>query len=161
MTINKIAVFTSLMTKLELSLVIASKAADTARDLATHEQSKPETQYDTVGLEASYLAHGQSQRVVELQAAIEDWKTLQAKVLNEDSEISAGALVQVVNSDNKFSWYLLGNFAGGLKLNVEQIEVHVITLSSPIGQALNGKQVGDEFVHPVQENIEIEVITIF
>ena len=160
MILNKQAVYSSLFTVLEQSLLTASKAADTARDLATHEQSKPETQYDTVGLEASYLAHGQSQRVIEIKGAVEDWKRLQVKKTANNTEISAGSLVQVINSNNEQNWYLLGNFAGGLKLNVVEVEVHVITLSSPLGNVLVGKQEGDEFVHPVQTDIELEVLIV-
>ncbi|GAM58368.1 transcription elongation factor [Vibrio ishigakensis] len=54
----------------------ALAAADSAHDDATHEQSVAETQYDTVGLEAAYLAHGQSQRVADCDMMINRIKRL-------------------------------------------------------------------------------------
>ena len=40
----------------------AMHAADQAHSAATDDQSVAETQYDTLAIEAAYLAHGQSQR---------------------------------------------------------------------------------------------------
>ena len=46
----------------------AINAAKRAHDTATGTESVAENKYDTFGLEASYLAHGQSVRVAECQA---------------------------------------------------------------------------------------------
>src|SRR4051812_3963394 len=60
------------------SLVSAARAAHEA---ATHAESKPEDQYDTRGLEASYLAAAQARRVEEIDRAIQVFRTGTAKDL--------------------------------------------------------------------------------
>ena len=157
MNIDKSAVFSELFIQLEKSFLAATDAAEGARQLATHEQSKPETQYDTVGLEASYLAHGHSQRAADLANAIEDWKILQHKVFNNESTIDAGALVELIDSDEISKMFLIGNYSGGLKIEVSDEVVTVITLSSPLGGAMKSKQVGDEFQHPVNAKLSLEI----
>lgn len=156
---NKKPLFELLLSELNTSLKVAIKAANDARDLATHEQSKPETQYDTVGLEASYLAHGQSQRVNDLQLAIEDWQRLQLKQFDDESSVSAGALVKLAGEACEFI-YLIGNYSGGLKLNLNGQHILIISILSPIGEQLSEKQIGDEITSPIAPNKYLEIIEI-
>ena len=161
MGIDRAALFDQLFTELNNSLATATQAANDARALATHEQSKPETQYDTVGLEASYLAHGQSQRVAEIKLAIEDWKGLRTKIFDNDSEISVGALIQLTDDHGTVSTYLLGNYSGGLKLTFDGDTVMVITNNSPLGKLLDNQCVGDEIKHPILADQYLEIHNIF
>ncbi len=170
MTLNKSEIFTELFIQLEKSFLAATDAAEGARQLATHEQSKPETQYDTVGLEASYLAHGHSQRAADLANALDDWKSLENKVFDDESIIDAGALVEIIDSDDVSKTFLIGNYSGGLKLEASSDDINginktsdyitVITLSSPLGHAIKHKQLGDEIQHPVNKDLILEVVTI-
>ena len=48
--------------KIAEDLLVMTKAALAAHEAATHSESKAEDQYDTRGLEASYLAGAQSKR---------------------------------------------------------------------------------------------------
>ena len=57
---NKRAILKKITDKLIGELEVYFRAAEYARDEATHEQNKAENKYDTRGLEASYLARGQS-----------------------------------------------------------------------------------------------------
>src|SRR5687767_406927 len=68
--IDKQALVTALLAKLEAELANMTKAANTAREAATHEEAKPENDKDTRALEASYLAAGQAERVRDLEAAL-------------------------------------------------------------------------------------------
>lgn len=151
--------FNLLFEQLNTSLAIAIKAATDARDLATHEQSKPETQYDTVGLEASYLAHGQSQRVNDLQLAIEDWQLLKSKSFGESSKISTGAIVELRRNESVY-YYLLGNYSGGVKLQLKDKFVTVVSILSPIGEQLSEKEIGDEITSPTNSSEYLEITAI-
>ncbi|MGR5117872.1 hypothetical protein ACPV5L_09520 [Vibrio astriarenae] len=113
----------------------ALDAADTAHDLATHEQSVAETQYDTVGLEAAYLAHGQSQRVADFDVTINRLKALPLQDFNQDDEIKLGAIVSL--SGGMTCWFL--PVCGGYKL--EEDKIVVITPQSPLGQMLDGAEI--------------------
>ncbi len=115
----------------------ALAAADSAHDDATHEQSVAETQYDTVGLEAAYLAHGQSQRVADCDMMINRIKALSLRDFESEDEIVLGALVTL---DTKMTcWFL--PVCGGIKL--DEGKVVVITPQSPLGEMLDGAEEGE------------------
>ena len=134
----------AILAKLEQQLALAEKAANDARELATHEQSQPETQYDTVGLEASYLAHGQSQRVFDLQQTLQLYRKLPIKSFSEDSEIALTALVCLCYPDDSQRWFFIGPQAGGLEVEFAGITVQVISPNAPISKQLLGLYEGDE-----------------
>lgn len=158
--LHKDVVYQHLMSSLGDSLKTAEDAAAAAHHLATHEQSKPETQYDTVGLEAGYLAHGQAQRVAELRTAIDDWQRLQSLSFTHDSEISAGALVALLDDNADTTHYLIGNYSGGTKLLVDLVPIMVISRNSPLGKKLLNKRVGEEVTHPVDPEQVFEITDI-
>ncbi len=153
-------VFQALFNKLNESFSTASEAANKARELATHEQSKPETQYDTVGLEASYLAQGQSQRAQEIQLAIHDWKQLATKIFTEDDEISPGAIITLEDHECKTTTFLLGRHSGGVQLRLDDIVVNVISDQSPLGQSLINKVIGDEVASIGEPTKWLEIVNI-
>ncbi|WP_375748249.1 hypothetical protein [Vibrio sp. HN007] len=115
-------------------------AADNAHDAATHEQSVAETQYDTIGLEAAYLAHGQSQRVAEYDMTINRIKSLTLREFDIDDEIEHGALVKL--SDGNTYWFL--PVCGGMKLKSGKEQVLVVTPHSPLGLMLDGAEVEEK-----------------
>ena len=59
---NKRALIRKIVARRTDELEVYFRAAQASRAEATHEQSKVENKYDTHGLEASYLARGQSNR---------------------------------------------------------------------------------------------------
>lgn len=159
MPIDKSDLIQSLILELQQSLLNATQAAKDAHDLATHDQSKAETQYDTVAIEAAYLAEGQSKRVDAFKCAIADWQMLKEKSVQAEAIVKLGSLVCVENEQGLMLYYLLGNEAGGLKLQYGKQVVTVISIQSPIGKALLAKEVDEE----VHFNIghEKRVITVF
>lgn len=133
--LNKEQLRTELLEILFTQRKNALDAADTAHDLATHEQSVAETQYDTVGLEAAYLAHGQSQRVAEFDITINRLKSLPLVDFDEEDEIKLGAIVTL--SDDMTCWFLPA--CGGYKLDNDRVVV--ITPQSPLGKMLDGAEI--------------------
>jgi hypothetical protein len=69
---SKADLIAGLKLRLEEELAMATLAHKTTKDAATHEEAKPENDKDTRALEQSYLARGQAQRVLDLQAAVHD-----------------------------------------------------------------------------------------
>lgn len=110
---------------------IAINAAGSAHNDATHEQSVAETQYDTVAIEAAYLAHGQSQRVAEFNAMINQIERLNLTAFDNCDEVDIGAIIEL---DDDFCCWLLP-VCGGYRL--DQNKIVVITPQSPIGNMLN------------------------
>ena len=139
---NKRAVIKKIIARLAAELETYLRAAQFARAEATHEQNKAENKYDTRGLEASYLARGQSQQAAELDAAIIEFEKLSAKNFAAEAAIAVGALVELELGGEK-NFYFLGPRAGGTEVIHDKKEILVITPQSPLGEQLLGKKTGD------------------
>lgn len=140
----------------------ATDAALQAHDTATNKESVAENKYDTFGLEASYLAHGQAKRVAEYEAGLLAYKSLGAVNFSEDSSIELGSLIQLEDEEGTTQCLFLGPSAGGLKFSFEGKEITLITTSSPLGQALLSHYVGDEVEIKLSgQNKFYEVIAIY
>ncbi|TPH15116.1 hypothetical protein [Litorilituus lipolyticus] len=146
MTHIKTAYIDQIITHLEEELQHAMTAANEAHAAATDDQSVAETQYDTLAIEASYLAHGQSQRAYEYQQGIIAYKAL-AKSLEKHShieEVTLGSLIQLSEDEQLNKWYFLGPAAGGFSFKTQNLTIIIITPQSPLGEALMGKAVEDD-----------------
>ena len=140
---NKRALIKKITARLTDELGIYFRAAQFSRAEATHESSKAESKYDTRGLEASYLARGQSRQAAELEAAIAEFEKLNARKFADGEAIGIGALVELENGGVNF-FYFLGPRAGGTEVLHDKKEILIITPSSPLGEQLMGKKSGDQ-----------------
>ncbi|POA55776.1 MULTISPECIES: GreA/GreB family elongation factor [unclassified Pseudomonas] len=141
---NKQSVYQLILQQLQDDLLIALRAAQTAYETATHEESVAENKYDTLGLEAAYLAAGQSRRVEEIRQALGLWQNLVLRPGDAQSSIQVGSLLGLEDERGREQWLFLGPDAAGLKVQVVGQMVTVITPRSPMGQGLLGKFEGDE-----------------
>ena len=140
---NKRAILQKITDKLVSELDIYFRAAQFSRAEATHESNKAENKYDTRGLEASYLARGQSKQAAELEAAIAEYQKLGVKKFAAGEAIAVGALVALAHG-GETSYYFLGPRAGGTEILHDKKEILVITPQSPLGEQLLGKKAGDQ-----------------
>jgi transcription elongation GreA/GreB family factor len=121
-----------------------STAAKAAHEAAIHEQNIPDNKYDTLSLEASYVAQGQANRAQELKHALQAYRNLILQQFSEGSSIRLTALVTLEAEDQTVKTFFIGPQEGGLKLQLGGEEILVITPGSPLGSALIGKCLGDE-----------------
>jgi transcription elongation GreA/GreB family factor len=140
---NKRAIIKKISAKLVDELETYLRAAKFSRTEATHESNKAENKYDTRGLEASYLARGQSKQAAELEAAVAEFAKLGARKFTADDAIAVGALV-VIEVSGESNIYFLGPRAGGTEIWHDKKEILVITPQSPLGEQLVGKKFGDQ-----------------
>ena len=124
---------------------LARRARDTAA-AATHAETRQENDKDTRALEESYLARGQARRVAEVEAALQALRFLRCQSFDEDSPISATAVVAIEDEDEQEKVVFLAPAGGGTKLAVQGVTIHVVTASSPLGRGLLGKTVDEDFV---------------
>jgi transcription elongation GreA/GreB family factor len=139
---NKRSLIKKIVSRLTEELEIYCRAARASRTEATHEQSKAENKYDTRGLEASYLARGQSKQAAELQGAIAAFEKLDARKFGESEPVDVGAFVEL-ELDGEKAAYFVGPRAGGTEVMHDKQEVLVITPESPLGQQIMGKKQGE------------------
>jgi transcription elongation GreA/GreB family factor len=129
--------------QLSVDLAILFRAARTAHAASIHEENVPDNEYDTLGLEASYLAQAQANRAQEIRAALSSYRSLPLQHFDADSPIRLTALVTLQAEDGGRKRVFVGPQAGGLKVRLDGDEIIVITPHSPVGRALLGKTVGD------------------
>lgn len=139
---NKGLLIKKIIARLTAELEVYYRAAQFSRAEATHEQNKAESKYDTRGLEASYLARGQSRQAAELESAIETYQEMKTRRFADGEPIQNGALVEL-EQDGDRNLYFIGPCAGGTEVAQDKREVMVITLQSPLGEQLKGKKSGD------------------
>jgi len=140
---NKQSVQQLIVDKLKFDLDIAQRAAQTAYETATHEENIAENKYDTLGLEASYLAAGQARRVEEIRQSLLLYQNLPCKPFDEQRGIQSGDLITLQAENGSQQWLFLGPDAAGLKVQEAEHLITVITSRAPLGQNLLGKQEGD------------------
>ena len=141
---NKTQLLEQIITELESVHKNAVDATKLAHETATHGETVAENKYDTFGLEASYLAHGQAKRVAECETDLVAYKKLTAKVFSDKKAIGLGALIYLNDSNNNEKIIFLGPTAGGLKIVFNNDHIMVVTPSAPLGKSLIGRYVGDE-----------------
>jgi transcription elongation GreA/GreB family factor len=155
---NKQQVLQRIIETLKVDLDVAVRAAQTAYETATHEENIAENKYDTLGLEASYLAAGQARRVEEIRQSLTLYQNLSLKPFDQVLGIRSGDLIALESASGLEQHLFLGPDAAGLKVNVEGTLVTVITSRAPLGQTLLGKSDGDELdinVNRSQQSFQI------
>jgi transcription elongation GreA/GreB family factor len=138
----KRALLEKIITRLQDEVTLLTQAALATHAEATDDENKAEDKYDTRGLEASYLAHGQSKAAEEAALAVAQFAALPARDFTPGEPIGLGALV-TLESKGKPSYYLMGPRAGGTEVEHEGRTVMVITPQSPLGRQLVGKKQDD------------------
>lgn len=137
--VDKKVLIALITTNLKQELAQAINAANEAHASAVDDQSVAETQYDTLAIEASYLAEGQSRRVQELQEALLNYQMLSIEDFTEDKPIRLSALVQLGADTKKQHWFFIGPAGGGFRCQLNDQHITVITPKSPIGLVLMGQ----------------------
>jgi transcription elongation GreA/GreB family factor len=147
--------------KIAEMLRVITQSALEAHAAATHEESKAEDQYDTRGLEASYLAGAQSRRAMELEEMLNTYRFVDLKTFDGKSAIASTALIELQPEEGAPSLYLLMPNGGGMSVDWKGRKVQTITPQSPLGSALLGKRIGDEIGISVEGKIkDFEIISI-
>jgi transcription elongation GreA/GreB family factor len=134
----------AIIEQLQLELSTAVAASQQAHDSATHSENIADNKYDTLAVEAAYLAHGQSIRIAELKQSIALYQHFQRPTFNAGATIQLGALVCIEDDQEQQRRLLIGPAAGGLSIDSAQGPIQVITPTTPLGQVLMGKRVDDE-----------------
>src|SRR5689334_19204355 len=92
---NKAELVRQIITRLSENVGLLEKAARSSHAEATHESSKAENKYDTRGLEAAYLARGQSRQAKEILDSIKTYRSLAIKDFAPGEPIDLTAVVDL------------------------------------------------------------------
>ena len=144
---DKAQFFQCLLSTLRQEVHNAVNAAKDAAEYATNEESRAQSQWDTQGLEASYLAAGQASQARQWADAIENLQSEREDLLKSNSNVCLGALFSCSFGDSVEYFFFAGT-AGGQSVLLGGREVTVITAQSPLAGRLIGLKAGDSFSMP-------------
>ncbi|MGB0334086.1 MAG: hypothetical protein ACPGGN_01855 [Opitutales bacterium] len=144
---DKAEFFHRLLATLREEVRHAVDASRDAAEYATNEESRAESQWDTQGLEASYLAAGQAEQARQWADAIEELQSEREDLLKPREEVSLGALFSCDFGDSTEHFFFAGT-AGGQIIRMENHGVTVITAQSPLASRVIGRKAGDAFELP-------------
>ena len=152
---DKAALQRELISILEATLATARASHAAAVEGSTHEEARPENDKDTRGLEQSYLARGQAQRVAELEAAVAETTALALRTFTAATPIALGALVTIEENAARQRYFVASHGGGAVLAG----GVQVVTPSSPIGRVLLGRRIDDEIELRLPAKLRTLVIT--
>lgn len=143
---NKTQILQLIIEQLNHDISVQFNAAKTAHEASTHEENIPDNKYETLALEASYLAQGQANRAQEIKRALTAYKQLDLQTFDDNSAIGLTALVTLAGGNASTRTVFIGPREGGMKIttHLPETEIVVITPASPLGRDLIGKNVGDQ-----------------
>lgn len=157
---NKTILIRKIAERLRENFTVLQQAAQASRAEATHESSKADNKYDTRGLEASYLARGQSRQASEILDAIQLYEALTPQDFTSRDAVALTAAVTLEAAGTR-STYFIGPASGGLEIVYRGEEIMVITPQSPLGQNLMGKKVGHHWSAPLgRSSIQHRILSV-
>ena len=157
---NKADLLKQIIARLEADYLLLLQAAKSSHSAATHEENIPDDKYETLALEASYIAQGQANRAQEIKQALGAYRRIELQNFSDEAPIRLTALVAYEDEDGKQRRVFLGPGAGGLRLQFGADEVMLITPDSPIGAQLIGRRVGEVFELEGVVTREYEVLNV-
>lgn len=161
MIVDKSVLQRQVLERLAEDLLQAEQAVRAAHEAATHEENVAENKYDTLGLEAAYLATGQARRVDTIRQAIASWRRFRPSPYDASKGIQLGALICLVDSDDKQQHLFLGPGGGSMQLEGGTQLVQVISSEAPLGRAVLGKCEGDTVsMHVSRIRQQFEVLRV-
>jgi len=155
---NKAELQQQVIARLTEDLLQAQQAAQTAYETATHEENIAENKYDTLGLEASYLATGQARRAAAIRQTLANWKHLVLRDFDPLMGIQLGALIALSDEADRHQCLFLGPDGAAMKLQHAGQTIQVIGPQAPLGQLLLGKSSGDEICLRVANGMQLLAI---
>ena len=159
---DKLLLRKQVLERLSDDLRRVEQAVQIAHEAATHEENVAENKYDTLGLEASYLATGQARCAQAIREAMAVWHRFHPQPYDSSKGVGLGALVGLLDAGGNRQLLFLGPSGGSMKLVVGTESVQVISAETPLGRAMLGKVEGDEVSMQVAQKLQqFEVLTVY
>lgn len=165
---DKVALRNKLIADLEDALARAIRAQKSTQEGVTHEDARAESDKDMRATEASYVARGQAMRVEALESDLAKARAMKVRAFDGDAPIAVSAIVvvEVISSsaaaknEPEERILFVAPAGGGMRLQVEDKVIRVVTPSSPLGESLVGRTVGDSVRVSTGRDEELEITSI-
>ena len=137
-------ILAELIGKMKHEMLQLESAAKANKEFATDQEFKAESKYDTRSLEASYLASAEAKRVEDLKLEIQMLEDIDLKYAEKSEEICIGSLIHLRFSGQDRVYFLIPT-SGGTLLQIAGQSILVVSVFSPLGDAVLGLKAGDQF----------------
>ncbi len=154
---DKTLILQKFIEQFEAEVFEQTQSAKSAHAAATHEESKAEDRHDTFAIEASYLAAGQATRIQDLNRVILDFRAYLERSSQVFTRATEGALLTLKMGTRQMHAFFAKS-GGGSTLKMGATEISVVTVESPLGDALLDATVGDEV--EVESKSGVRVYTV-
>jgi transcription elongation GreA/GreB family factor len=124
------------------ALVDAQKSSQHA---ATHEESRAESDKDMRSTELSYIARGQAMRVQAIETERARVAAMPIVAFAPSAAVGVSALVRIADANGERRIFLAPG-GGGQRIRIADESIDIVTLQSPLGEALVGAWAGDELI---------------
>ncbi len=141
---NKSEIKKKLIESVNKDLSSIKESCESACAYKNTDDMKQEGKYDTRSIEAGYLAGAQLKRLEELKLKLKMLEDIELRSFKKNDEIAIGALVEL-EINQRTQKYFISPTAGGTLLNIDNQAVLVISVFSPIGDAILSLKNGDYF----------------
>ncbi|NRA64811.1 MAG: transcription elongation factor [Pseudobacteriovorax sp.] len=149
-----------ILAEVEKSRRILAESAAAAHDGATHEDAVAKSKYDTHGLELSYLAGSQAERLRLLEEDASKLRSMRLPDFGPDKPIAAGAYIHLAKTKKTIQHIFLSPWCAGIQVVWQNTKVSVVSPLSPLGEALMDNFEGD-FVTLVNSSYqECEILAV-
>ena len=132
-----------LIKKIKQEIANIQQAVMVSKEVATGEESRSESKWDTRAIEAGYLAGAQQARLNELEQELQLLQEMDLREIKND-EVIIGAIIELEYNEQTRK-YFLSPTSGGTLLNINDEAIMVISVFSPIGREALGLSSGDCF----------------
>ena len=148
-----------LIQKIKQEIANIQQAVMVSKEVATGEESRSESKWDTRAIEAGYLAGAQQARLNELEQELQLLQEMDLREIKND-EVIIGAIIELEYNEQTRK-YFLSPTSGGTLLNINNEAIMVISVFSPIGREALGLSCGDTFeIQTPKERRDYTIISL-
>ena len=109
----------------------------------TYEENRAEGDKDMRATEASYVARGHRERVLQVEQALAKLGAVEVRDFGPGATIESSALVELESGKRRALYFLLPA-AGGERMQFQGVELQTLATTSPLGASLLGLSEDDE-----------------
>lgn len=156
---DKKNLITQLICLIQADIASQKTSFEFVRQTSIDAPGRMQSRYDTMGVEAAWVADGLSKSLNEKEMYIVHLQKLQ---FNESSKHVCGGSIVAISSDDfsSLEYYFILPVASGYKLQTNDFTIVTLTSLTPMGKALMGREVGEEIKikFPKSRSVVIERI---
>ena len=159
--LNKEHIIDYMIKKLEKDLEKSKSFYERTRQEAANAPGKMVSRYDTMGVEAAYLADGIAKRTDQLKQELSIIRFLRIPKTNGEIRLCSVVGTEDAKTGEFETYMILPTGAGGEEFDYEGTMITVISPNAPLSQSMFGKIKGDKIQVKLPQNRVKELLIAY